>query len=116
MNNKFRKHFQDPPTEISPLEVKIDDGNFEAAIKQFKRLFQWERIARQLKEREAYEKPSVKKRRKRRQARERRLMLEAREKMIKSGEWEKRQKHKQKKREMKQQNKLQQQEKTQDIE
>lgn len=84
-------------SRVRPIEVVVEGSSredFEHALRKFKALFQRERVVGQLKERSSYEKPSEKKRRKRRQARERRLMLEMRERMIKSGEWEKRQKKK----------------------
>lgn len=89
--------------DLRPLEVKVD-GSFEEAIKRFKAIFQRDRILGQLKERESYEKPSIKKRRKHRQALERKRIMEEREKLIASGEWIKRQKNKEKKRQKKMEN------------
>lgn len=105
----------DEPIELTPLEVKVENGDFEDALKKFRVFFQRERIVGQLKEREAYEKPSAKKRRKKKEAFERKLITEARERMIRSGEWERRQKNKQKKREQKLREKIQKQEKYVDI-
>ena len=103
------------PPKITPLEVKVENGNFEDAFRKFKVIFQKERVVGQLKEREAFEKPSEKKRRKRRQAYERQLMIDARERMMKSGEWDRRQKRRQKKREQKLETRLRKQESTEDI-
>lgn len=86
--------------KVIPLEVKVENDNFEDACRKFKSLFQKERIIGILKEKQFYEKPSDKKRRKRREAVERKMMLEMRERMIKTGEWEKRVK----KRKLKRQN------------
>ena len=82
---------------ITPLEVKVENDNFEDACRKFKSLFQKERIIGRLKEKQFYEKPSDRKRRKRREAKERKLMLEMRERMIQNGEWEKRVKKRQQK-------------------
>jgi small subunit ribosomal protein S21 len=79
------------------LEVKVI-GDFDESVRRFKTYFQRERIVGQLKEREAFEKPSDKKRRKQREARQRALMLDARAKMIENGEWEKHKSNKEKKR------------------
>jgi ribosomal protein S21 len=80
---------------VRPIEVKVDGSSredFEYACRKFKVLFQRERIVGQLKERRAYEKPSAKKRRKAREAVARRLMTQVREDMMKTGEWDRRQK------------------------
>lgn len=92
-SNSFRNSDVDVP-RCEPLQVRVENGNFEDAFKRFKALAQKERVVGQLKDREAYEKPSEKKRRKRRESMERRLMLEARERMIRTGEWDKIQKRK----------------------
>lgn len=84
--NKFR-----------PIEVVVEGSSredFEHAFRKFKALFQRERVVGQLKEKMSYEKPSEKKRRKRREARDRRLMAAMRERMMKTGEWDRRQKQK----------------------
>lgn len=94
---KPKEFLDDDKLKFKPLEVKVG-SNFEEAFRRFKSAFQRERIIGQLKEKEGYEKPSEKKRRKSREARERRLMLDARDKMIVSGEWDKRQKRKETKR------------------
>jgi len=100
-NKNLKKAFQHlESADVSPLEVKVN-GNFEESVKKFRSLFQKERIIGILKEKSSYEKPSEKKRRKRREAAERRLLADSREKMIKSGEWDKRAKKKQQKKEMK---------------
>jgi ribosomal protein S21 len=96
------------PAEIRPLEIKVEGSgrdHFEDAFRKFKALVQRERIVGQVKERMSYEKPSEKKRRKRREAQERRLLTAMREKLIASGEWEKRQKRKEQKRQQKSHNK-----------
>lgn len=90
----------DELVKVTPLEIKVENNNFEKACRDFKALFQKERIIGLLKEKQFYEKPSDKKRRKKREAIERKLMFEMREKLIKSGEWEKRVK----KRKLKKQN------------
>lgn len=92
------KGFPGKPVEVTPLQVKVQHGNFEDAFRRFKLEFQREKVVTVLKERSSYEKPSDKKRRKKRESVQRRLMVEARERMMKSGEWEKRQKKKEQKR------------------
>lgn len=95
--------------QLKPLEVKVT-GNFESAFRWFKTLVQNEGIVAKYKEKMSYEKPSVRKRRKEREAQARALMLEAREQMIVSGEWEKRQKRKEQKKVEKAEKRRQQQE------
>ena len=86
------------PAKVEPIQVLVEDCySVEDAIRKFKAKFQRERIIGQLKEKSAYEKPSEKKRRKRREAVERRLFAESREKLIASGEWDKRLKKRQEK-------------------
>jgi ribosomal protein S21 len=87
--------------KVTPLEIRIDGTSrdaFEDGFRKFKALVQRERIVGQVKERMSYEKPSEKKRRKRREAAERRMINEMRERMMASGEWEQRQKRKEQKR------------------
>lgn len=86
---------------LRPLEVKVHNGNFEDAFRRFKTLVQNEGILAAYKDRQTYEKPSEKKRRKRREAAERRWLAANREAQIISGEWEKRQKRKELKRQQK---------------
>lgn len=87
----------DEKHKIRPIEVVVEGSSredFEYASRKFKALFQRERIVGQLKQKSQYEKPSEKKRRKRREARDRKLMTEMRERMMKTGEWDRRQKRK----------------------
>jgi len=91
----------DKDVHLSPLEVRIKDGGFYEGVKEFKSIVQKEKILSQVKEKRHYEKPSEKKRRKRREAAERRMAADLIEKLIHSGEWEKRQRKKQLKRERK---------------
>jgi ribosomal protein S21 len=82
-------------SSFRPIEVTVEGSSredFEYAFRKFKALFQRERIVGQLKERMAYEKPSMKKRRKCREAVDRRAMTQIRENMVKTGEWDRRQK------------------------
>ena len=77
------------------IEVSVDGSSredFEHALRRFKMAFQRERIVGLVKEKMAYEKPSEKKRRKRIEARDKRLQAMSREAMIKTGEWDRRQK------------------------
>jgi small subunit ribosomal protein S21 len=81
----------------SPLQIVVT-GSFEDAFRRFKTLVQSEGIVNNYKARQAYEKPSIKKRRKQREAHERRLMQAAREAQMLSGEWDRRQRVKEAKR------------------
>ena len=86
-----------PAVQVKPIEVEVTDS-FADALRRFNKLVQKERIIGQVKARREYEKPSEAKRRKRREAYERRMLQARREKMIESGEWEKRKKQKEQKR------------------
>ena len=83
-----------------PLEIVVT-GSFEDACRRFKTLVQNEGVIADHKSKQTYEKPSEKKRRKSREAEERRLLTASREALILSGEWDKRQKRKEKKRQEK---------------
>jgi small subunit ribosomal protein S21 len=54
------------------LEVKVQNNQIESAIKTLKRQLIRDGVLKELKNRRAYEKPSVKKKRKQREARRRR--------------------------------------------
>lgn len=73
---------------FTPLEVKVD-GNFERAFKIFRSIVQKERILSVYKEKQSYEKPSVKKRRKKNEAAQRQLELDMKSRKMASGEYEK---------------------------
>lgn len=63
------------PLQLKPLEVKVDDyGSFEEALKAFRLKVNKERVMSICKEHSAYEKPSIKKRRKMREAAHRRFL------------------------------------------
>lgn len=96
MNNS-RKSNDPTDLNLSPLEVEVTHS-FDDAFRRFRTMVQAEGTLAELKLRQAYEKPSEKNRRKQREAVNFRMMMEAREKMIASGEWEKRQKRKEEKR------------------
>lgn len=89
---------------FKPLQVEVT-GSFEDAFRRFKSLVQKEKILSKYKEKQTYEKPSDKKRRKIREAQERNFLLKQRELLIQSGEWEKRYLKKQKKKQEKLNNK-----------
>ena len=76
---------------FKPLQVEVT-GDFNFAVRTFNSLVQKERVLALLKEKMAYEKPSERKRRKAREAREKAFVIDSRQKMIDSGEWDKRQK------------------------
>lgn len=62
VNDKFA-HIE--AVQAQPLEVKVYNGNFDKALRAFRALVQKERILSLYKEKQAYEKPSDKRRRKR---------------------------------------------------
>lgn len=53
------------PLQARPLEVKVYNNNFDRALKAFRALVQKERILSAYKDKQTYEKPSDKRRRKR---------------------------------------------------
>ncbi len=81
-----------------PLEVTVRGDNVDDAIRRFRMLVQADGLLLRLKEREHYEKPSDKNRRKSREAQRRIKMQDMMDKLIATGEWDKRQEKKEKKR------------------
>jgi small subunit ribosomal protein S21 len=61
------------------MDIYVDDGNIEKALKVLKRYIQKEGILKEVKRNSFYEKPSEAKRRKARDARKRRLKAERRQ-------------------------------------
>jgi small subunit ribosomal protein S21 len=55
------------------LEIKVSENNVEGALKVLKRKLQKEGLFREIKRRKSYEKPSVKAKRKQRDAKKRRI-------------------------------------------
>lgn len=90
------KKFEDLEPFV-PLQVIIGDYNFESSVKRFKSLVQKSQILAECKNRKQYEKPSDKKRRKCREAQERQRIIEHRERLMATGEWDKRQKRREQK-------------------
>lgn len=62
--------------QAQPLEVKVYHNNFDKALRAFRALVQKERILSSYKEKQSYEKPSDKRRRKRNEMKRKRLELE----------------------------------------
>ena len=89
--------YEDYSDHFSPLQVEITHS-LEEGIRRFKSLVQRSKILVLYKEKQAYEKPSEKKRRQRRERIERRRLNAIREKLIATGEWDRRQKKKDAKR------------------
>jgi len=75
------------PVIAKPLEVTVYNNGFEKALRAFRALVQKERILSAYKERQSYEKPSDKKRRKRNEMRRKRLELSS-NKFLKRNEYE----------------------------
>jgi small subunit ribosomal protein S21 len=61
------------------MDIYVDDGNIERALKVLKRYIQKEGILKDVKRNSFYEKPSEAKRRKARDAKKRRLKAERRQ-------------------------------------
>lgn len=85
-------HTRNGPPEMdfsyfSPIEVKVYN-NFDRAMKAFRTLVQSEKILSTYKEKQSYEKPSAKKRRKINENIKRCLENEIKQKKILSGEYE----------------------------
>jgi small subunit ribosomal protein S21 len=55
------------------LEIKVNENNVEGALKVLKRKLQKEGLFKEIKRRKSYEKPSEKEKRKRREARQKRM-------------------------------------------
>lgn len=97
-----KKHLDDSYLDdFLPLEVKVYGNNFDKAFKAFRAIVQKERILSLYKQKQSYEKPSAKKRRKHNEMKQKRLELEAKRVKILSGEFEKELLKKQKIKELK---------------
>ena len=72
VNDKFA-HIE--PVQAIPLEVKVYNNNFDKALRAFRALVQKERILSTYKEKQSYEKPSDKRRRRRNEMRRKRQEL-----------------------------------------
>lgn len=92
--------------EFSPLEIEVRGNNFDKAFKMFRNLVQKERVLALYKQKQSFEKPSEKRRRKQNEMRQKRMELEAKRQKILSGEFEKELLRKQKAKELKKQLKL----------
>lgn len=64
------------PVQGRPLEVRVDDRGVERAIRKLRRLMASEGVLREIKRRRHYEKPSVRSKRKLREAERRRKRRE----------------------------------------
>ncbi len=84
-------------SKFKPLQVEVRSGSredFEYAAKAFKNLVNREKVIADYKAHQSYEKPSEKKRRKRREAEKKRYIADIKQQLVESGEWERRQKNK----------------------
>lgn len=72
VNDKFA-HIE--AVQAQPLEVKVYGNNFDKALRAFRALVQKERILSSYKEKQSYEKPSDKRRRKRNESKRKQLEL-----------------------------------------
>src|ERR1039458_7058097 len=69
------KNAHSEAVQAVPLEVKVYNGNFDKALRAFRALVQKERILSTYKEKQSYEKPSDKRRRKRNEMKRKRQEL-----------------------------------------
>jgi small subunit ribosomal protein S21 len=72
VNDKF-SHIE--AVQAQPLEVKVYGNNFDKALRAFRALVQKERVLSTYKEKQSYEKPSDKRRRKRNESVRKQLEL-----------------------------------------
>jgi len=75
--------FPAEPLVFKPIEVTVrgdSKESFESAVRIFKALVQKEKILSTYKEKQSYEKPSVKRRRKRKEAEEKRFIASIKQK------------------------------------
>jgi|SRR6185369_5182725 small subunit ribosomal protein S21 len=72
VNDKF-SHIE--AVQAQPLEVKVYGNNFDKALRAFRALVQKERVLSSYKEKQSYEKPSDKRRRKRNESARKQLEL-----------------------------------------
>jgi small subunit ribosomal protein S21 len=78
LNNSEFDHVE--PVQAQYLEVKVHFGNFDKAMSAFRNMVQKERILSSYKEKQVFEKPSDKKRRKRNEMKRKLLELEMKDK------------------------------------
>jgi small subunit ribosomal protein S21 len=91
--------YEDYSDHFTPLQVEV--SHFEDSLRYFKSLVQKDKILSAFRDKQSYEKPSEKKRRKKREAAERRRITNIRDRMMATGEWDRIQKQKDKKRDNK---------------
>jgi len=75
---------QHEPVQAQPLEVRVYGDNFDRALRAFKTIVQKERILSTYKEKQSYEKPSVRRRRKKAEARRKAFETEHKDKNYKA--------------------------------
>lgn len=71
------KNYNKGPVEIQGLAVEVKNGDFNKALRRFKKLVQEDGILQELRAREFYEKPSAVKKRQKAAARSRWLKKQA---------------------------------------
>jgi len=86
--------------DLSPLQVEIR-SDFESGSRYFKSMVQKSKILSLYKKNQSFEKPSEKKRRRKREVIERERIIKMRDRMIASGEWDRKQKARDQKRKAK---------------
>jgi ribosomal protein S21 len=92
MTNKHEPpQFEEYSEGFTTLQVHVGE-NFEEGLRRFKALVQKAKILTLYKERQSYEKPSERRRRKKRDHAERQRLANIRDKQMASGEWDRKQK------------------------
>jgi len=73
LNNKRNFRKKDMSPDIQGLSVEVKNGDFNRALRKFKKLVQDDGILQELRSREYYEKPSARRKREKAAARARHL-------------------------------------------
>ena len=80
MSNYRNRHNSGGPVQIQGLSVEVKNGDFNKALRKFKKAVQEDGILQELREREYYEKPTTIRKRKKAAARARHLKALAKRK------------------------------------
>ena len=83
--------YEEYSEDFTTLQVEVT-SSFEDALRRFKSIVQRSKILTEYKDKQHFEKPSAKKRRKKREYAERLRLNSIREKLIANGEWDRKQK------------------------
>lgn len=73
MRNNRKRHDNNNPVQLQGLAVEVKNGDFNKALRRFKKMVQEDGILQELRAREYYEKPTTIRKRKKAAARARHL-------------------------------------------